>query len=141
MSYLFNCIIEWFTEVIHIYKMRGRQDKDVESANNDEEQFTTQFFNFMRKHLDIIISQVSVLEINLDFSTRFTLSIASFAPDNQKYHVNDINEPTPCTPCQRQDVKDHRSCHCCCDGYSYNAWSARPVRVCSGRSDHDQRMS
>jgi hypothetical protein len=26
---------------IHMYKKRGRHDKDVESANNDEEQFAT----------------------------------------------------------------------------------------------------
>jgi hypothetical protein len=29
-----------------MYKKRGRQDIDVESTNN-EEQFPTQFFNFM----------------------------------------------------------------------------------------------
>jgi hypothetical protein len=30
-----------------MYKKRGRLDIDVESANN-EEQFATQFYNFMR---------------------------------------------------------------------------------------------
>jgi hypothetical protein len=43
-----------------MYKKHGRHDIDAESAN-DKEQFVTQFFNFMRKHLDIVISQVSVL--------------------------------------------------------------------------------
>jgi hypothetical protein len=38
-----------------MYKKRGRHDIDVESTNN-EEQFATQFFNFMRKQPDIIIS-------------------------------------------------------------------------------------
>jgi hypothetical protein len=32
-----------------MYKKRGRHDIDAESANN-EEQFTTQFFNFMKKN-------------------------------------------------------------------------------------------
>jgi hypothetical protein len=39
-----------------MYKKRERDDIDAESANN-EEQFATQFFNFMRKHLDIVISR------------------------------------------------------------------------------------
>jgi hypothetical protein len=38
-----------------MYKKRETQDIDAESANN-EEQFATQFFNFMRKHPDIVIS-------------------------------------------------------------------------------------
>jgi hypothetical protein len=50
-----------------MYKKHGRHNIDAESANN-EEKFVTQFFNFMRKHLDIIISQVSVPQINLDIS-------------------------------------------------------------------------
>jgi hypothetical protein len=61
MSYLFICIVEGgFTEYIHIYKKRGRHDKDADSANNNEDQFATLFFNFTRKHPDIIISQVSI---------------------------------------------------------------------------------
>jgi hypothetical protein len=51
-----------------MYKKRGRHDIDGESVNN-EEQFATQFFNFMRKHTYIIISQVSVPQINLDIVT------------------------------------------------------------------------
>jgi hypothetical protein len=51
-----------------MYKKQGRHDIDAESANN-EVQFATQFFNFMRKHPDIVISQMSVLQINLDIST------------------------------------------------------------------------
>jgi hypothetical protein len=77
-------------------KKRGRHDKDAKSTNNDEEQYVTQFFNFMRKHSNIIISLVSVPQINLDVGTGFTLSCAGSVPDNQKYHVHNINEPTPC---------------------------------------------
>jgi hypothetical protein len=51
-----------------MYKKHGRHDIDAESANN-EKQFVTQFFNFMRKHPDIVISQVSVPQINLDIGT------------------------------------------------------------------------
>jgi hypothetical protein len=50
---------EGFAEDIHMYKKRGRLDIDAESANNIE-QFATQFYNFMRKHPDIIISQMSI---------------------------------------------------------------------------------
>jgi hypothetical protein len=42
-----------------MYKKHRRHDIDAESANN-EEKFATQFFNFIRKHPDIIISQVSI---------------------------------------------------------------------------------
>jgi hypothetical protein len=38
----------------------GRHDKAAESANNVEEQFVSQFFNFMRKLPDIVISHVSI---------------------------------------------------------------------------------
>jgi hypothetical protein len=54
----FSSIASWkegFTEDIHMYKKRGRNNIDVESANN-EEQFVTQFFNFMRKQPGIVIS-------------------------------------------------------------------------------------
>jgi hypothetical protein len=51
-----------------MYKKCGRHDIDAKSTNN-EEQFATQIFNFMRKHPDIIISQVSVPQINLDIGT------------------------------------------------------------------------
>jgi hypothetical protein len=82
---------------IHMYKKCGRHDKDTECTNNDEEHFATRFFNFMRKHPYIIISQVSVSQINLHISTGFTPSSAGSTPDHQKYLVDDINEPTPCT--------------------------------------------
>jgi hypothetical protein len=59
---------EGFMEDIHMYKKHGKHDIDVESANN-EEQFATQFFNFMKKHPDIVISQVSVPQIKLDIGT------------------------------------------------------------------------
>jgi hypothetical protein len=51
-----------------MYKKHGRHDIDAESTNN-EEQFASQFFNFMRKHPNIVISQVSVQQINLDIGT------------------------------------------------------------------------
>jgi hypothetical protein len=51
----------------------------------------------MRKNPDIVISHVFVPQVNLDISTKFTPSNASSALDNQKYHVDDIKEPTPCT--------------------------------------------
>jgi hypothetical protein len=51
-----------------MYKKHRRHDIDAESTNN-EEQFTTKFYNFMRKHINIIISQLSVTQINLDIST------------------------------------------------------------------------
>jgi hypothetical protein len=57
-----------FTEDIHIYRKHGRHDIEAECENN-EEQFATQFFNFMRKHLELIISQVSVPQINFDIGT------------------------------------------------------------------------
>jgi predicted metal-binding protein len=75
---------EWFVKDIHMYKKCGRHDKDEDFANNDEEQFATKFFNFMRKHPDIVISQLSTPQINLDIGTGFTLSSADSAPDNQK---------------------------------------------------------
>jgi hypothetical protein len=82
-----------------MYKKHGRHDIDAESTNN-KEQFVTQFFNFMRKHPDIVISQMSVPQINLDISTApprvvpASSSVGS-APNQQKYPVNDINERTP----------------------------------------------
>jgi hypothetical protein len=91
---------EGFAEDIHMYKKHGRYYIDIEYANN-EEQFATQFFNFMRKYPDIVISQLYIPQINLDIGTAPpplpALSSASSAPDHQKYHVDDINEPIPCT--------------------------------------------
>jgi hypothetical protein len=40
---------EGFAEDIHMYKKCGRHDIEAEFANN-EEQFASQFFNFLRKH-------------------------------------------------------------------------------------------
>jgi hypothetical protein len=40
---------------------------------------------------------VSVPQINLDNGTGFTPSSVGSTPDHQKYNVDDINEPTPCT--------------------------------------------
>jgi hypothetical protein len=59
---------EGFAEDIHMYKKHGRHDIQAESANN-EEQFATYFFNFMRKHLELVISKVSIQQINFDIST------------------------------------------------------------------------
>jgi hypothetical protein len=47
-----SSIASWnkgFAEDIHMYKKHGRHDIEAESANN-EEQFASQFFNFMIKH-------------------------------------------------------------------------------------------
>jgi hypothetical protein len=89
---------EGFTEDIHMYNKHGRHDIDADAANN-EYQFATQFFNFMRKHSDIVISQVSVPQINLNISTAPPRAVpspssASSIPDHQKYHVDDINKHT-----------------------------------------------
>jgi hypothetical protein len=86
---------EGFTEDIHMYKKHGRHGIEAESANN-EEQFATRFFNFMRKYLELVISQVSVPKINFDIGTATPWvvpppSSADFAPDHQKYFVDDIN--------------------------------------------------
>jgi hypothetical protein len=54
---------EGFTEDIHMYKKRKRHDINTKFSNN-EEQFTTQLFDFMRKHPIIVISQMSIPQIN-----------------------------------------------------------------------------
>jgi hypothetical protein len=84
-----------------MYKKHGRHDIEAESTNN-KEQFASQFFNFMRKHLKLIIIQVSFPQINLEVDTAtpevvLAPSSVGSTPDNQKYHVDDISEPTPCT--------------------------------------------
>jgi hypothetical protein len=84
-----------------MYKKHVRHDIEAESTNN-EEQFASQFFNLLRKHQELVISQVSVAQVNLEVGTATPQvvpapSSASSAPDNQKYPVDDINEPTPCT--------------------------------------------
>jgi hypothetical protein len=40
---------------------------------------------------------MSIPQVNLDIGMGFTPSSADSAPYNQKYHVVDIKEPTPCT--------------------------------------------
>jgi hypothetical protein len=59
---------EGFTEDIHMYKKHRRLYIDTKSTNI-KEQFATQFLNLMRKHPDIVISQVSAPQINLDIGT------------------------------------------------------------------------
>jgi hypothetical protein len=59
-----------------MYKKHGRHDIEAESANS-EEQFASQFFNFMRKHLELIISQVSIPQINLKLGTAMPFGSAS----------------------------------------------------------------
>jgi hypothetical protein len=83
-----------------MYKKHETQDIDAESPNN-KEQFATQFFNFLRKQPDIIISQVHVPQINLDIGTAPPQAVPApssvvSALDHQKYPRDDINEPTPC---------------------------------------------
>jgi hypothetical protein len=70
-----------------MYKKHGRHDIEAESANN-EEQFVSQFFNFMRKHPELIISQVFVPQMNLEVGTATPQvvpapSITGSAPDNK----------------------------------------------------------
>jgi hypothetical protein len=89
---------EGFEEDIHMYKEHGRHDIEAESTNN-KEQFASQFFNLMRKHPELVISQVSGPQINLEVGTATPQvvpapSSAGSTPDNQKYHVDDNNEPT-----------------------------------------------
>jgi hypothetical protein len=48
-----------------MYKKSGSHDIDA----NNEVQFASQFYNFIRKHPDIVISQVSTPQINLDVGT------------------------------------------------------------------------
>jgi hypothetical protein len=71
-----------------MYKKRGRHDIKAESTNN-EEQFASQFFNFLRKHPELVISQVSVPQINLEVNIAtpqvvLAPSSVGSAPDNQK---------------------------------------------------------
>jgi hypothetical protein len=85
-----------------MYKKRGRLDTDAGSGNN-EEQFATQFYNFMRKHPEIVISQVSISQINLDIGTalprvvlapllisKSTLWMASMNPPLAHYSVSKV---------------------------------------------------
>jgi hypothetical protein len=91
-----------------LYKKCGRHDIEAESINTDEEQFTTQFFNFVRKHQDIIISQVSVPQINLDISIGFTLSSAALLLITKStMWMTSMNLALHTNLCQWQDVKDH----------------------------------
>jgi hypothetical protein len=86
---------EMFADEIHMYKKR----KTHEIAHNPEEIFAQQFFNFMRKNPQYIV-QMPILEINLDLGATvqpFAPSSASFAPNKEKYHVDDIKDPTSCT--------------------------------------------
>jgi hypothetical protein len=81
-----------------MYKKRKIQ----EIAHNAEETFAQQFFNFMRKTPQYVV-QMANPKINLDLSATvqqpFALSSADSAPnrDKDKYLVDDIKDPTPCT--------------------------------------------
>jgi hypothetical protein len=82
-----------------MYKKRKSQDEDVHPACINEEECAQQFFNFMKKNPQYVV-QVHVPEINLDVGGAvqpFTPNSAGSTPDNQKYHVDDIKEATPCT--------------------------------------------
>jgi hypothetical protein len=81
----------------HLYK----KHKTYEIAHNAEQTFAQQFFNFMRKNPQYVV-WMPILEINLDIGATvqpFPLSSVSSAPnkDKDKYHVDDIKDPTPCT--------------------------------------------
>jgi hypothetical protein len=56
----------------------------------------------MRKHTELVVSQVSIPQINFDIGTATARvvpppSSVGSALDHQKYPVDEINEPTPCT--------------------------------------------
>jgi hypothetical protein len=78
-------------EDIHMYKKRGSHDIDVESANN-KEQFATQFFNFMRKHPDIVISQVPIPQINLNIGTA-SLRVVQAGITKSTLWMTSVNPP------------------------------------------------
>jgi hypothetical protein len=89
---------EEFADESHMYKKRKTQ----EIAHNTEETFAQQFFNFMRKNPQYVV-QIPSPEINLDLGATvqqlFAPSSVDSAPnrDKDKYHVDDIKDPTPCT--------------------------------------------
>jgi hypothetical protein len=89
---------EGFADESHLYKKRKTQ----EIAHNAEETFAQQFFNFMRQNPQYVVHMPSP-EINLNLGASiqqpFALSSASCAPnwDKDKYPVDDIEDPTPCT--------------------------------------------
>jgi hypothetical protein len=78
-----------------------KKHKTHEIAHNAEETFAQQFFNFMRKNTQHVVS-MPLQEINLDLSNNvqpFPMSSAGSAPneDKDKYPMDDIKDPTPCT--------------------------------------------
>jgi hypothetical protein len=88
---------EGFADESHLYKKR----KTYEIDHNAEETFAQQFFNFMRKNPQYVV-HMSIPEINLDLGATvqlFAPSSAGSTPnkDKDKYHVDDIKDPTPCT--------------------------------------------
>jgi hypothetical protein len=88
---------EGFADESYLYK----KHKTHEIAHNAEETFTKQFFNFMRKYPQYSV-QMPIPEINLDIGATvqpFALTNAGSSPnkDKDKYHMDDINDPTPCT--------------------------------------------
>jgi hypothetical protein len=82
----------------HLYKKRKTQ----EIAHNTEETFAQKIFNFLRKAPQYVVQMPSP-EINLDLDAtvqqHFAPSNASSTPnrDKDKYLVDDIKDPTPCT--------------------------------------------
>jgi hypothetical protein len=78
-----------------MYKKR----KTHEIAHNAEETFAWQFFNFMRKNPQYVV-QMPIPEINLNLGATvqpFAPSSAGCAPNKDKYPMDDIKDPTPCT--------------------------------------------
>jgi hypothetical protein len=71
-------------------------------AHNAKETFAQQFFNFLRKNPQYVVL-IPILEINVHLDATgqqpFAPSSASSAPnrDKDKYLVDDIKDPTPCT--------------------------------------------
>jgi hypothetical protein len=73
-----------------MYKKCRTHDEDTEPVHNDEEAFAQQFFNFLRKTPQYVV-QIPIPEINVASRS------ADSAPDKQKYSMDYINNPTPCT--------------------------------------------
>jgi hypothetical protein len=91
-----SSITSWkkgFVKDICMYKKCGRLDIDAKPTNN-EEQFANKFYNFMRKHPDIIICEVSIPQINLDIGTALPQAVpASLLISKSTMWMTSMNPP------------------------------------------------
>jgi hypothetical protein len=68
-------------------------------VHNTKKSFAQQFFNFLRTNPQYVV-QMPILEIKLDLGATvqpFALRSAGSNPNQDKYPVDDIKDPTPCT--------------------------------------------